>query len=90
MWIRYNSNPLAANAEDCAIRAVSVALNVPWDEAFDMVAHMAKSMALMPHNNAAFRPRRDSFFAVSSLHYLVPATLISALILPKMAEVSTH
>ena len=54
MWIKYNSNPLAANAEDCAIRAVSVALNVPWDDAFDMVCQMAKSMGVMPHNNAAW------------------------------------
>lgn len=54
MWIRYNSNPLAANAEDCAIRAVAVALNVTWDDAFDMVAQMAKNMGVMPHNNAAW------------------------------------
>lgn len=54
MWIKYNSNPLAANAEDCAIRAVAVALNVTWDDAFDMVAQMAKNMGVMPHNNAAW------------------------------------
>lgn len=54
MWIKYNANPLAANAEDCAIRAISVALNVTWDEAFDMVCQMAKGMGVMPHNNAAW------------------------------------
>ena len=42
------------NVEDCAIRAVSVALNVTWDEAFDMVAQMAKAMGTMPHSNAAW------------------------------------
>lgn len=54
MWIKYNANPVANNVEDCAIRAVAVALNVTWDEAFDMVCQMAKSMGVMPHNNAAW------------------------------------
>lgn len=54
MWIKYNANPVANNAEDCAIRAVSLALNVSWDDAFDMVCQMAKNMGVMPHNNAAW------------------------------------
>lgn len=54
MWIKYNANPIANNVEDCAIRAVSLALNVSWDDAFDMVARMAKNMGVMPHNNAAW------------------------------------
>lgn len=54
MWIKYNSNPVGANTEDCAIRAVSVALNVSWDEAFDMIAKMAKNMATTMNANAAW------------------------------------
>ena len=54
MWIKYNANPVANNVEDCAIRAVALALNVSWDDAFDMVARMAKNMGVMPHNNAAW------------------------------------
>ncbi len=54
MWIRYNANPVANNVEDCAIRAVAVALNVNWDDAFDMVCEMAKNMGVMPHYNAAW------------------------------------
>jgi hypothetical protein len=54
MWIEHNENPIANNAEDCAIRAVALALNVSWDDAFDMVARMAKNMGVMPHNNAAW------------------------------------
>jgi hypothetical protein len=54
MWIKYNVNPIANNVEDCAIRAVAVALNISWDDAFDMVCNMAKNMGVMPHNNAAW------------------------------------
>ena len=54
MWIKYNANPVANNVEDCAIRAVALALDIPWDDAFDEVASMAKSMGVMPHNNAAW------------------------------------
>ena len=54
MWIKYNANPVANNVEDCAIRAVAVALNISWDDAFDMVCNMAKNMGVMPHNNAAW------------------------------------
>lgn len=54
MWIEYNSNPIANNAEDCAVRAVALALGIPWDEAFDEIAIMAKNMGVMPHNNAAW------------------------------------
>ena len=54
MWIEYNPNPIANNVEDCAVRAVSIALNVSWDEAFDMIAKNAKQMGVMMHNNAAW------------------------------------
>lgn len=54
MWIEYNSNPIANNVEDCAVRAVALALGIPWDEAFDEIAIMSKNMGVMPHNNAAW------------------------------------
>ena len=50
----YNPNPVAAREEDCAIRAVSAALGVSWDEAFDMIVHNAKQMGAMPHRDAAW------------------------------------
>ena len=34
MWVQYNANPIANNAEDCAVRAVALALNIEWDDAF--------------------------------------------------------
>lgn len=54
MWIRYNANPVANRIEDCAIRAVAVALNISWDDAFDLIAQSAKAMGAVMHLNAAF------------------------------------
>ena len=54
MWIEYNANPVANRVEDCAIRAVAVALDISWDEAFDLIADSAKAMGGVMHQNAAF------------------------------------
>ena len=54
MWIKYNANPVANRTEDCAIRAVAVALDISWDDAFDLIAHAAKAMGAVMHQNAAF------------------------------------
>lgn len=54
MWINYNANPVANRVEDCAIRAVAVVLDIPWDEAFDLIAQSAKAMGGVMHLNAAF------------------------------------
>lgn len=54
MWEYYNPNPVAAREEDCAVRAVSAALGVSWDKAFDMIAHNAKQMGAMMHRDAAW------------------------------------
>lgn len=54
MWIKYNANPVANRVEDCAIRAVAVALDISWDDAFDQIAKSAKQMGAVMHYNAAF------------------------------------
>lgn len=54
MWIEYNANPVANRVEDCAIRAVAVALDISWDKAFDLIARSAKAMGGVMHLNAAF------------------------------------
>lgn len=50
----YNPNPVAAREEDCAVRAVSAALGISWDEAFDLIAYNAKQMGAMMHRDAAW------------------------------------
>lgn len=54
MWIEYNANPVSNRVEDCAVRAVAVALDIPWDDAFDLIAYNAKQMGTMMHSNAAW------------------------------------
>jgi hypothetical protein len=53
-WEYFNPNPVAAREEDCAVRAVSAALGISWDKAFDMIAHNAKQMGAMMHRDAAW------------------------------------
>lgn len=54
MYRYFNSNPVAAREQDCAIRAVSAALGISWDEAFDLIAYNAKQMGATMNNNAAW------------------------------------
>lgn len=64
MWIEYNANPVSNRVEDCAIRAVSVALGISWDDAFDRIAHNAKAMGSVMHSNAVFGSvlRQNGFY----------------------------
>jgi len=54
-WRYYNPNPVSLGPEDdCAVRAVSAALGVSWDEAYDMISRRAQGMGKMMHSNAAW------------------------------------
>jgi hypothetical protein len=52
MWRYYNPNPAGRMVGDCSVRAVSAALDVSWDEAFDLLAHNAREMCDMPSSDA--------------------------------------
>lgn len=52
MWRYYNKNPAGRMVGDCSVRAVSAALDVSWDEAFDLLAYNAKEMCDMPSSDA--------------------------------------
>lgn len=54
MWKRYNPNPVGNRVDDCAVRAISVALNTTWDRAFDLLAVNAKQMGNMMHNDSVW------------------------------------
>lgn len=39
MWVEFNNNPTGrTNAGDCAVRAISKALNIPWEQAYVMLS----------------------------------------------------
>ena len=54
MWEYFNPNPAARAVGDCSVRAISAALGVSWDEAFDMLAHNAREMCDMPSSDAVW------------------------------------
>lgn len=53
-WTKYNPNPTGRSVGDCAIRAVSVALNVGWETAYAMIAVNGYLMGDMPSSNSVW------------------------------------
>jgi hypothetical protein len=54
MYIYYNPNPTGRRVGDCAIRAVSKALNTDWETAFAMVCKNAFLMGDMPSSDSVW------------------------------------
>lgn len=52
MWKYFNPNPAGRMVGDCSVRAISAALDVSWDEAFDLLAHNAREMCDMPSSDS--------------------------------------
>lgn len=50
----WNPNPVANRTDDCSVRAIAAALDISWDDAYDMISERAKSMGEMMHKNAAW------------------------------------
>lgn len=54
MWVEYNKNPVGRRVGDCAVRAVSIALDVDWETAYVMMAVNGFSMGDMPNSNSVW------------------------------------
>lgn len=50
----YNPNPLQKSVGDCAVRAISAALNISWDESFQGIIRQAYEMADMPSSDSVW------------------------------------
>jgi len=48
MWIYANPNPEEQNVPDCVIRAISIALKITWEEAYDAVVAIGRRVHNMP------------------------------------------
>lgn len=48
MWVYYNPNPTGRNVGDCAVRAISKAFDIDWEEAYDLISDAARLMGDMP------------------------------------------
>lgn len=54
MWIRFNNNPVGRKVGDCAVRAISVALNTDWENAYSLIAAAGYSMGDMPSSDSVW------------------------------------
>ena len=50
-WIIFNDNPTGRHVGDCAVRAVSNALNMDWESAYALLCMNGYAMGDMPNSN---------------------------------------
>lgn len=48
MFRYYNANPCGRHVNDCTVRAVSLASNCSWDEAYQRLSYFARVQCIMP------------------------------------------
>ena len=54
MWKYHNPNPKGKLVGDCTVRAVSAALDISWEEAYDLIADAGYKMADMPSSDSVW------------------------------------
>ena len=54
MWQYYLNNPAGRRVGDCAVRAVSVALNISWEDAYALITAAGFAMGDMPSSNSVW------------------------------------
>ena len=64
MWKYFNNNPAGRNVGDCAVRAVSVALDVDWETAFLMLTSAGYQMGDLPSSDSVWGAvlRQNGFY----------------------------
>ena len=51
----YNANPKGKSAQDCGVRAVSLALGITWDEAIDLLVEKSHKYKDAPESDKCVR-----------------------------------
>ncbi len=54
MWVKYNPNPTGRSVGDCAVRAISKALNIDWEEAYILITSNGFNMGDMPSSDSVW------------------------------------
>ena len=54
MWKEYLNNPCGRRVGDCAVRAISKALNVSWETSYGLLAAAGYSMCDMPSSDSVW------------------------------------
>lgn len=53
-WIQYNPNPSKRNVGDCSVRAISVALDIDWEEAYELIVRAGFALKDMPSSDSVW------------------------------------
>ena len=66
-FIEWNPNPVCRRVGDCAVRAISKALNIDWETAYVMIASNGFSMGDMPSSDSVWGAtlRQHGFYRMS-------------------------
>ena len=64
MWRYFQNNPTGRMVGDCAVRAVSVALGVDWETAYDLISAAGYDMGDMPSSDSVWGAvlRQNGFY----------------------------
>lgn len=64
MYVEYNPNPVGRSVGDCAIRAITKALDIDWESAYAMIALNGFLMGDMPSSNSVWGAvlRKNGFY----------------------------
>ena len=54
MYVNYNPNPCNRRVGDCTVRALSKALDIPWEKAYMRLFAQGLMMCDMPSSNAVY------------------------------------
>lgn len=67
MWIKYNPNPTGRAVGDCAVRAISKALDIDWETAYNLIASNGFAMGDMPSSDPVWGSvlRQNGFYRSS-------------------------
>lgn len=71
MWVRYNPNPAGRNVGDCSVRAVSKALEIDWETAYDLISDAGYNMGDMPSSDSVWGAvlRQNGFYRTAIPNY---------------------
>lgn len=73
MWKQFKNNPAGRSVGDCAVRALSVALDVDWETAYSMMVANGFLMADMPSSNSVWGAvLRQHGFSKKAIHEKYP------------------
>lgn len=54
MWVKVNPNPAGQMVPDCVVRAICVALDLPWLQVYDELYAIGRSVYNMPSSDSVW------------------------------------